>query len=234
MYGRIVEEHFIKEGIKPFVKLPEENGCCFCLIEDDGERTFLSRHGAEYAFSKEWMKNIDYSTVDSIFVCGIVVEDPTGGEIVDFACDHPELKIFFAPGPRIMNISRDRIEKLFSCHPVLHLNEREALLFTGKNDIERAADVLAAKTHNVIVITLGDKGAWYKDKDEPSGHIAAPFPAKVKDTIGAGDAHCGALIACLKQGRPLDEAVEIANRMGAAVVGVSGAALSREEYSSIF
>ncbi len=132
-----------------------------------------------------------------------------------------------------MNISRDRIGKLFSCHPVLHLNEREAILFTGKNDIESAADSLTAKTQNAVVITLGDKGAWYRDKDESSGHIAAAFSAKVKDTIGAGDAHCGALIACLKQGKTLGEAVAIANKIGAAVVGVSGAALSREEYSSI-
>ncbi|AEF80278.1 PfkB family carbohydrate kinase [Leadbettera azotonutricia] len=233
MYGRFVEERFFKEGIKPFAKVPEENGCCFCLIEEDGERTFLSRHGAEYLFSKKWMNNIDYPGVDSIFICGIEVEDPTGSEIVDFVRDHPDLKLFFAPGPRIMNISSDRMEELFSCHPILHLNEREALLFTGKSYIESAADVLAAKTQNAIVVTLGDKGAWYMDKGESKGHASAPFPAKVKDTIGAGDAHFGALIACLKQGKTLGEAVEIANRIGAAVVEVSGATLGREEFSKI-
>jgi sugar/nucleoside kinase (ribokinase family) len=135
----------------------------------------------------------------------------------------------------MMNISKDRMEKLFSCHPILHLNEREALLFTGKNYIESAADVLTAKTKNAIVITLGDKGAWYRDKDGSfSGNFSSSFRAKVKDTIGAGDAHCGALIAGFKQGKTLGEAVEIANRMGAAVVEVSGAMLSREEFSRIF
>jgi sugar/nucleoside kinase (ribokinase family) len=234
-YGRMVEEHFAKEGITPFVKVREENGCCFCLVDDDGERTFLSRHGAEYLFSKKWMKHIDYAETDSIFISGIEVEDPTGGEIVDFVRDHPELKLFFAPGPRIMNISRDRMEKIFACHPILHLNEREATIFTRKNYVESAADDLMAKTQNTVVITLGSKGTWYRDKEDSfSGHTAAAFPAKVKDTIGAGDAHCGALIACLKQGKTLDEAVEIANKMGAAVVGVSGATLSKKEFSKIF
>jgi len=47
----------------------------------------------------------------------------------------------------------------------------------------------------------------------------------VIDTVGAGDAHCGALIACLKAGMNLEEACREANRIGAAVVGIKGAVL---------
>jgi len=37
----------------------------------------------------------------------------------------------------------------------------------------------------------------------------------VRDTIGAGDAHCGAFIASLKQGKSLKEACTAANKMAA-------------------
>jgi sugar/nucleoside kinase (ribokinase family) len=261
-YGRMVREALTASGIEPFVNLEVENGCCYCLIDGDGERTFLSHHGAEYVFSRSWMADIDYSRVDSIFICGIEVEDFGGNEIVDFVREHsqfrptgmPEIELYFAPGPRILHIIPGRLERIFSCRPVLHLNETEACSFAGRlaygdgsasggfvviPGVEEAAKILAEHTNNAVVITLGERGCYYRDTslfnikgktDNTSiaacGH-ARGFPAAVKDTVGAGDAHCGALIAARKQGKSLAEACKIANRVGAAVVGISGAVLEK-------
>jgi len=246
-FGRMIRERFAAENIAPFVNLEEENGCCYCLVEDDGERTFLSRHGAEYLFSRSWMENIDYSQVDSIFICGLEVEEPTGMGIVDFVCDISESELYFAPGPRIEYIDRERMKRLFARRPVLHLNKTEARAYakillddktnayggnpdknkkTGGNPgIEEAAEILAEHTCNTVVITLGSRGCYYK-KGNAAGKNAGPaadaetgfvpgFPVDALDTVGAGDAHCGALIASLKQGKSLTEACTIANKAGA-------------------
>jgi sugar/nucleoside kinase (ribokinase family) len=228
----MVEEHLAKEGISPFVKLDEENGCCYCLIEEDGERTFLSRHGAEYLFSRTWMAALDYEGIGDIFVCGIEVEDPTGSEIVDFVYERTCLDLYFAPGPRISHIGKDRMDRLLARRsalgkgPFLHLNETEALEFSGKLTVEGAADFLFQRTENSLVITLGERGCYYRDKNGSGGHVPG-LPVRVIDTVGAGDAHCGAIIACLKQGMDLAAACARANALGAAVVGTPGANLDK-------
>ena len=141
-YGDMVRTQFEKEGLTPFINLPEENGCCYCLVEPDGERSFLSHHGAEYLFDRSWMKELDFSRYDTVFICGLEVEDSTGDEIVEFVYEHPELSLFFAPGPRIKHIQAKRMEKLLGRRdsrgkgPFLHLNEQEAIGFSGKYKLE--------------------------------------------------------------------------------------------------
>jgi sugar/nucleoside kinase (ribokinase family) len=232
VYGRMVEEQLAKEGIGPFVKLEEENGCCYCLIEEDGERTFLSRHGAEYLFSRTWMDRVDYSRTGGVFVCGIEVEDPTGEEIIDFVYERTHLDLYFAPGPRIAHIGKDRMDHLLARRssrgegPILHLNETEALKFSGEVTVEGAAEFLFRQTENSLVITRGKRGCYYRDKNGSRGYVPG-LPAQVIDTVGAGDAHCGAIIACLKQGMDLQRACKRANAAGAAVVKAPGAGLDR-------
>jgi sugar/nucleoside kinase (ribokinase family) len=232
VYGRMVEEHLAQEGISPFVKLDEENGCCYCLIEEDGERAFLSHHGAEYLFSRTWMDDLDYSQTGSVFICGIEVEDSAGGEIVDFVYDRAQLDLYFAPSPRISHIGKKRMARLLARRsalgkgPFLHLNKTEALEFSGKATVEDAADFLFQQTENSLVITLGERGCYYRDKNGSGGHVPG-LPVRVIDTVGAGDAHCGAIIACLKQGMDLAAACTRANALGAAVVGAPGANLDK-------
>jgi len=231
VFGGIVKKHFEKEGIEAFANMEEENGCCYCLVEPDGERSFLSLHGAEYRFYRSWMEGIDYSQTGSVFVCGLEVEDSTGNEIIDFVYEHPELELFFAPGPRIKLIPKKKMERLFNRRdsgnngPLIHLNQTEAYRFTGKRTLDEAAKFLAGKTGNRVVITLGERGCYCFDRSWQEGRYVQGFPAKVIDTVGAGDAHCGALIACLKTGMGLEEACLEANKVGAAVVGIKGAVL---------
>ena len=236
IYGNMVRKHLEEEGLVPFVSLEEENGCCYCLVEGDGERSFLSFHGAEYLFSRSWMDKIDYSQTGSIFICGLEIEEATGGEIIDFVYEHPKLELFFAPGPRIRFIQGEKMDRLLSRRdkdgkgPFLHLNEIEAIRYSGLRKFNEAAEFIAGKTENGLVITLGQRGCYCLDKsssEKPDGHITAGFPATVVDTVGAGDSHCGAIIACLKSGMGLKEACRVANRIGAAVVSMRGSVLDK-------
>jgi len=229
IFGNMVRKRFEDEGLIPFVSLYEENGCCYCLIEPDGERSFLSHHGAEYLFSRSWMTGINYPDTDSVFICGLEVEDPTGSEIIEFVYEHPELELFFAPGPRIKHIEGEKMERLLARRdingrgPLLHLNKFEALSYSGKRKLSEAAEFLAAKTENSLVITLGEQGCYFFGNH--NGHYVPGISANVVDTVGAGDAHYGALISCLKKGMELEEACIVANKIGAAVVGISGTVL---------
>jgi sugar/nucleoside kinase (ribokinase family) len=227
LYGSMVKKHLEGEGIKPFVSLDGENGCCYCLVEPDGERSFLSLHGVEYLFSRSWVEGFDISNTDSVFICGLEVEDTAGDEIIDFVYEHTELELYFAPGPRIKYIPGERMDKLLSRRdnggkgPFIHLNEIEALRYSGKHKLEDGAEFLAAQTGNSVVVTLGERGCYFLSKTK-AGYVPG-FPVGVIDTVGAGDAHYGALISCLKMGMDLADACKKANRIGATVVGIPGA-----------
>jgi len=233
-YGDMVRDHLSKDGLKPLVNLDEKNGCCFCLVEPDGERSFLSHHGAEYLFSRSWVENLDFSQTGSVFICGLEIEDQSGDEIIDFVYEHPDLELYFATGPRINHIPGKRMEKLLCRRdsrgkgPFLHLNKNEAFDFSGKYVLEDAADFLAGITGNSLVITLGEQGAYCLSGAGNKGFYAPSFSVEVVDTVGAGDAHCGALIACIKNGLSLEEACLEANKIGAAVAGIRGAVLDRK------
>jgi sugar/nucleoside kinase (ribokinase family) len=213
VYGEFVAEQLAALGRKVFIRLEEENGCCYCLVEPDGERSFLSLHGAEYRFQRTWMDEVDLNAADSVFVCGLELEEPTGEEIVEFVCAQPHLALYLAPGPRIMEIPQARMERLLDRQPVLHLNRREAMLFTGAANAEAAGALLHRRTGRLVVLTCGAEGAW-RFSDGSGEFFPSPVVAAV-NTTGAGDAHCGALIACLKQGRPIREAMLAANQCGA-------------------
>lgn len=228
-YGHFVREALAEKGVKSPIPTPgQENGCCYCFVESGGERTFVCHRGAEYRFRPEWFELLDADAIDSAYICGLEIEESTGTHIVRYLEEHPALKVYFAPGPRIMVLSKEILSRIFALSPILHLNETEALEYTGENTVEAAAHALYEKTNNTVIITLGERGAYYE-----SAQKAALIPgvkAKQIDTIGAGDSHIGAVIARLKQGASVEEAIADANRIAAAVVSTSGALLPEEHF----
>ena len=233
IYGDYVRAELAKKGLTSPVPTPNQaNGCCYCFVETSGERTFIVDRGAEYRFYKEWFDNLNLEEFSHVYFCGLELEEPTGGNIVDFL-EKCNLPIFFATGPRITQIDKDMMHRLFALRPVLHLNDSELCQYTGINDLEQAADFLYQQTNNTIIITLGSKGACFYDND--GIHYVAPVKAEhLVDTIGAGDSHFGSVIACLLKGMPMEAAIANANKVASAVVCNKGALLDDEVFQSLF
>ncbi len=229
LYGDFVANELEKRGIPCFIRLDTiPNGCCYCIVETGGERTFISKHGAEYLFSQSWMDKVDSSNFDSVYICGLEIEESTGDEIIHYLEKHPEYKVFFAPGARLCQIPRWRLYEIFKMSPVFHLNEIEALSLTKEDDVTTAAVLLNKRTNNDVIITLGDRGSYCYNSSTGKGCFIDGYPTEVCDTIGAGDAHLGAIIAYTKLGYTIEEAVDRANKIASAVVSVIGASLPQE------
>ena len=114
---------------------------------------------------------------------------------------------------------------------MIHLNEEEILAYTKEAVCEKAAQKLFSMTENSVIVTLGAEGTYYCSKDG-CGHVPGVTAHQI-DTIGAGDSHIGAVIACEKLGKPLPEAIRMANRVAARVVETQGALLPDEEFEKI-
>lgn len=97
----------------------------------------------------------------------------------------------------------------------------EGQLMTGETDVEAVAEALAGDSEKIIVIKLGDKGA-YLHANNQKAYIEG-FPVdRIVDPVGAGDGFAAGVISGLLREEPLEQAVRRANAIGAMVVGVSG------------
>lgn len=233
IYGDFVRSGLRKKGlISPIPPVDMDNGCCYCFVEESGERTFVSYHGAEYLIQSEWLEEIDVEDVHSIYICGLEIEEKTGENIVKWLEKHPQLPVFFAPGPRIMRIADSLLQRIYKLNPVIHLNDDEIKEYSATDDVEYAIHKLYEKTQNIVIVTLAEKGAMWYDG------VAVQYEPAVKvdtvvDTIGAGDSHIGAVMAGLYNGKSMQQAIKDANRVAAAVVGVKGALLTQEEFDAV-
>lgn len=231
VWGDFVRQSLEAQGVASAApQVDEPNGCCYCLVEPGGERTFLCEHGAEYRFRAEWFDRLDGGW-DGVYLCGLEVEEDTGGHILRYLEEHPPGRLFFAPGPRLVHIPPQRLARVLALSPLVHLNETELGQFTREEDVPRAAAMLHALTEGDVVVTLGERGAYARFGDREA--LVPGVPARVVDTIGAGDSHMGAMMAALAEGLALPDAIRRANRVAAAVVAQAGAGLSAERWREI-
>lgn len=224
VYGEMVSREFSMKSVPVLARSEEENGCCYCLVEPDGERTFLSVRGSEYRIRREMLEKLS-GEYELAYVCGMELQEPTAGEILEWLEAHPKTGVFYAPGPRGILLEEARQDRILALRPILHLNEPEANALSGASDPETAAKRLWRRTGNLVVITLGEKGCLSCTAGGELLHVPA-VPVTVTDTIGAGDAHAGTLLGCLYQGMALEAALEQANRAAALVVSRQGADIS--------
>lgn len=232
IYGKYVYEKLQDRGVPIYIRREEkENGCCYCMVEDGGERTFIVDHGVEYTFYESYLENMDTDAIDSVYICGLEIEEYTGMNIIKYLKKHSEYKIYFAPGPRIMKIPIDRMNQIFALHPVIHFNETEMQEFTGEKMVEEGARVMYSKTQRPVIITLGDKGAYCFDghKDIYTNSVSST----VVDTIGAGDAHIGGIISAQRLGLSYEDSLIVANHISSAVVSVVGGVLENEAFQKV-
>ncbi len=247
VYGDYIRKSFLERQLPIHVNADSENGCCYCLVDSNGERTFLSVHGAEYTFHSEWMADIDISEISMIYVCGLEIEEPTGEELISWLEEHRSPQLFFAPGPRVRQIGEEKMKRLYQLNPILHINEEEAfelsylICSNFHPDIDfsavsllDAARTIQSCTHNTVIITKGGKGSCCLEAGKDTLTEVPGINASVVDTIGAGDSHIGQIMASRAMGCSWSEALNQANKISAKVVSVKGAGLTDADYQECF
>ena len=233
MYGDMIAGDLEKLGYQILIREEEsDNGYCLCLVEEDGERTFITVKGAEGRFRPSWFEQLSQYAYDSIYVAGYQVCGTSGGVISDWMAGAKdrmkEKRVFFAPGPVITDIDQAVMERILSVGPILHLNEKEAFDYAKQPSVEDCLKYLYGLNHNLVVVTMGASGTMYYD-----GSVMRQVPAyktQVKDTIGAGDSHVAAMIAGYSKGLDTEQCVRLANRVASAIVSIQGPVMTGEMF----
>jgi len=123
---------------------------------------------------------------------------------------------------------------LASVWPSLDLlltNEHELRTITREAGLPAALRRLRGRFSGDIVVKRGARGALWLPAGRSEGKAVPAPKVQVVNTVGAGDAFNGALLAALCAGRPMLSALRQASRVAAGVVasprGVLGAAADR-------
>jgi ribokinase len=135
------------------------------------------------------------------------------------------VKVLLNPAPA-MTLARDFLDKV----DILVLNETESETITNfkVTDVEDAEKVISCIQNmggRQVIVTMGDKGAVYNNRENETVHSPAPH-VKAIDTTAAGDSFIGAMVVTLSRGKSIDEAVYYGNMVGALTVTKKGAQTS--------
>lgn len=230
MYASIVRKKLLENGYPILIQDDtDDNGFCLCLVEKNGERTFITVQGVEGNFKTSWFDTLDMNDYDNIYLAGYQVCDHNGSVVAQWMRTLENKTIYFAPGPVICDIDPETMTQLMKLNPILHLNEKELFDFTKETDLDTALHTLYRKNHNLIIVTLGSRGAAYYD----GTHITTipSVPVSVVDTIGAGDSHIGAIISGISKGLSIQDSIKTANKVSACIVEIQGAVITKEDFN---
>ena len=126
-------------------------------------------------------------------------------------------------------------DKVFKISDIILLSSDETrLLFNTIDPFKVSKKVYEKYNPQYLVVKLGPKGAYVKTSNGDE-ILKEPFPVKVVDTTGAGDAWAAGFEAMLLEGKDIEHAVIIANAVASLKVtriGAITALPTREELMS--
>lgn len=232
IFADFARRELAARGLRAFeIETELDCGSCTCLVEPDGERTMVTSPGIERCFESSWFEGIDAAGFGKALASGYEIEGAGGEAIISFLEAHPEIEFYYAPGPRIEGVGPEKTGRINALRPVWHLNDLEARAYTGCATIDGAARAIEAQSGNAVVITEGSRGAHLYAGGE---HLfVSTEPVDPIDTVGAGDAHLGALVAARNAGRGWGDSLGLANRVAGAVCRVPGATLGDEAFARL-
>jgi sugar/nucleoside kinase (ribokinase family) len=205
---------------------PMEQGSCVAITESNGERSFISHHGAERHVTREHLNAVQAKADDVLLLTGYsMYKSMSASAFVPWLNTLERGPILlFDPGPMIAQIPMAARNAAFDRADWLSLNLEEARLATRLESAADAAQHLSCNRQGAIV-RAGADGCWLSEQGKKSSHIPA-VRVKAVDTNGAGDAHNGAFIAALLFGHAPFEAATIANAAAALSTLKTGPATS--------
>ena len=221
MLALLKKENINLDGVKEVAN--ESTGQAFITVDDSGQNSITIYSGANYAFDQDDIEQNSDLIAASDFVVA-QFETPIEATIQGFKIAHQNsAKTILNPAPAITEIPAE----LLQVTDIIIPNETEAATITGVEVVdEKSAKKAADKLHELgvsaVIITIGDKGAFYDFQDK-QGLIPA-FKVKAVDTTAAGDTFIGAMTSILKPDfSNLSDAITFANKASSLTVQGYGA-----------
>ncbi|QNE19137.1 sugar kinase [Kribbella qitaiheensis] len=225
-----------------------DTGFVVTLVDSSGERTFVTSRGAEATLSSADLRRPDPD--DVVYLSGYsLLHDSNRAALVPWLETIPaDVQVFFDPGPLVADIPSTALEAVLARASWISCNAAEAEALTGLTDPATAAAAagaaavaaaaLAARAGRGgvipgnasiapdpapgVLVRIGSGGCLLAVR----GEVVAVegFAVDAVDLNGAGDAHAGAFLAGIAEGKEPVEAARWANAAAALAVTRRGPA----------
>jgi len=222
--GKSYRQYLVKNGLNPKLILVDKKlptGMAVIELTQKGENRIIASRGANSSLSLNDLNRLKgYWKEIAVFVTQLEIPIPTVERGLKMAKEHGAITLLNPSPPVILS------SYILSLVDFIVPNEVEAQLLTGikwaqRQDIRKIAKGLLEMGPKNVVITLGRKGLFFKNRSEEIQMKA--FKVKVVDTTAAGDAFMGAFAFGLAEDQPIREAMKLANAAGALATTKLGA-----------
>lgn len=194
----------------------EDSGEAIIQVDENGNNAIIVCGNCNEHITKEYIESV-FSHFEKGDILVIQNEINNLDLIINTAKDKGIILVF-NPSPFnhvIKTLPMNKIDYLF-------INEVEGKQLTGFEDEKSIVKhILKDYPDMKIVLTLGERGAVYADKNE---YIYEPAKkVEVVDTVGAGDTFTGYFIYGVESGKTIKESLQMAAIASSIVIGRHGA-----------
>ena len=208
-FGRYLRQTLTECGIYD-AGLVEDNSIpttlAFVQLNEQGDRSFsfYRKPGADLMLKASEVRR-DLIDQCKIFHFGSVslTDEPCRSACLDAAAyaKQQAKRISFDPNYRPLlwdteADAREQIMRGIALADILKVSEEELLLITGTAVLEAGSKILMEKGPSLVLVTLGERGAFYRNRTH--AQLIPTYPVKAIDTTGSGDACVGAMLWSLK------------------------------------
>lgn len=202
----------------------QATGQAYIIVDDAGENSIMIHAGANNAFTPEQVRQNKAIIEKSDFIIA-QFESAVESTIEAFnLAKEVGVKTILNPAPALENVP----EELLKVTDMIIPNETETEILTGisitdEESLKQAAAHLHQLGIEVVIITIGSKGAFYSIKNSKNGIVPA-FKVNAVDTTAAGDTFIGAMSSMLATDfSNLEEAITYGNKASSLTVQRFGA-----------
>ncbi|MFB2967984.1 ribokinase [Aerosakkonema sp. BLCC-F183] len=208
-FGRSLLTHLQTFGVQTehiLIDKTAHSGVAIIAVDDSGQNNIIVVPGANGQVNDTDVKNL-INCLDNSAALLLQFEIPLTAVIsAAKAAKTADVKVILDPAPAQIDIP----DHLYPLVDIITPNEIEAAQLVGfpvKNfeTAANAASVLLQKGVGTAIVKLGAQGVCCATAE--STFFVPAFPVQTVDTVAAGDAFNGGLVAAIASGRSLREAV---------------------------
>src|SRR5690606_8080 len=186
-FGDLVRAALDAEGIT--AALPPtpgaDTGICVVLVDDTGERTFVTGTGAESEVDAAALAAVPVDAADVVYVRGYSLLAPDKAAVLLDRIDRLDgPTVLVDPGPLVGEVDPATWARLLDRTTILSANAREARILTGEADPRAASAELARRLPSTAAVIVRDGAAGcLVTRDGTTVHVPG-FPVDAVDTTG--------------------------------------------------
>jgi ribokinase len=219
--GQLLLNDFKREGVNTdgvIIAKEGRSGVVAAYVDKKGERALYVHPSVNDTFTFEEI-DLEYAKNTRFMHLTSVDEKPFQAQ-KKLVQELSDIKVSFDPGEIYARKGLPQLRPIIKKSFVIFPSEGELKMLTGKSWKE-GAKTLLKEGANIVAVKLGEKGCYVTDGKE--AHLIEPYPVKVVDTTGAGDAFCAGFLYGLVKGKDLYDCGRLGNFVASRCIAKVGA-----------